>query len=121
MVRDLDLLEGFMARVDAIVLGAGIVGVSVALQLVKRGMSVGLIDRAGVGEQTSYGNSGVIEGSTILPPAFPAGIGALLRVAFKRASDANYRFAALLNLRGSPRPRGSTARSSRARSASTKP
>jgi D-amino-acid dehydrogenase len=90
MVRDLDLLEGFMARVDAIVLGAGIVGVSVALQLVKRGMSVGLIDRAGVGEQTSYGNSGVIEGSTILPPAFPAGIGALLRVAFKRASDANY-------------------------------
>lgn len=79
-----------MARTDAIVLGAGIVGVSVALQLVKRGLSVALVDRAGIGEQTSYGNSGVIEGSTILPPAFPPGLAALMRVAFKRASDANY-------------------------------
>ncbi len=49
-----------------------------------------LIDRAGVGEQTSYGNSGVIEGSTILPPAFPSSFNALMRVAFKRASEANY-------------------------------
>jgi D-amino-acid dehydrogenase len=79
-----------MARTDAIVLGAGIVGTSIALQLAKRGLSVALVDRAGVGEQTSYGNSGVIEGSTILPPAFPSTLGALMRVAFKRASDANY-------------------------------
>ena len=79
-----------MARTDAIVLGAGIVGTSVALQLAKRGLSVALVDRAGVGEQTSYGNSGVIEASTILPPAFPPGLAALMRVAFKRGSDANY-------------------------------
>ena len=56
----------------------------------ERGLSVALVERAGVGEQTSYGNSGVIEGSTILPPAFPARFGALLRVALKRASEANY-------------------------------
>jgi D-amino-acid dehydrogenase len=79
-----------MARTDAIVLGAGIVGTSVALHLAKRGLSVALVDRGGVGEQTSYGNSGVIEGSTILPPAFPSRFGALMRVALKRASDANY-------------------------------
>jgi D-amino-acid dehydrogenase len=79
-----------MARTDAIVLGAGIVGVSVALHLAKRGMAVALIDRAGIGEQTSYGNSGVIEGSTILPPAFPASLAGLARVALKRASEANY-------------------------------
>ena len=79
-----------MARTDAIVLGAGIVGTSVALQLAKRGLSVALIDRGGVGEETSYGNSGVIEGSTILPPAFPSSWTALMRVAFKRASEANY-------------------------------
>jgi D-amino-acid dehydrogenase len=79
-----------MARTDAIVLGAGIVGTSIALHLVKRGLSVALVDRAGVGEQTSYGNSGVIEGSTILPPAFPSSLGGLLRAAFKRGSDANY-------------------------------
>jgi D-amino-acid dehydrogenase len=79
-----------VARTDAIVLGAGIVGTSVALQLAKRGLSVTLVDRAGVGEQTSYGNSGVIEGSTILPPAFPTSFGALMRVALKRAGEANY-------------------------------
>ncbi|MCW5688695.1 MAG: FAD-binding oxidoreductase [Pseudolabrys sp.] len=79
-----------MARTDVIVLGAGIVGTSIALQLVKRNMAVALIDRAAPGEQTSYGNSGVIEGSTILPPAFPASLGALMRVAFKQGSDANY-------------------------------
>ena len=79
-----------MARTDAIVLGAGIVGTSIALQLAKRGLSVALIERAGVGEQTSYGNSGVIEGSTVLPPAFPLTFRALMRVAFKRASEANY-------------------------------
>ena len=33
-----------MARTDAIVLGAGIVGTSIALHLVKRGLSVALID-----------------------------------------------------------------------------
>ena len=79
-----------MARTDVIVLGAGIVGTSIALQLAKRNMAVALIDRASPGEQTSYGNSGVIEGSTVMPPAFPSNFGALLRVALKQGSDANY-------------------------------
>jgi D-amino-acid dehydrogenase len=79
-----------MARTDALVLGAGVVGTSVALHLAKRGMSVALLDRAGVGEQTSFGNAGIIEGNTIFPPAFPSGLGALLRIALKRASEANY-------------------------------
>jgi D-lysine oxidase len=79
-----------MARTDAIVLGAGIVGTAIALHLAKRGLSVALIDRGKVGEETSYGNAGVIESSTILPPGFPPGLRALLRVAFKRASEANY-------------------------------
>jgi len=79
-----------MARTDVTVLGAGIVGTSVALHLAKRGMSVALLERAGVGEQTSFGNAGIIEGNTIFPPAFPADPAALLRIAFKRASEANY-------------------------------
>jgi glycine/D-amino acid oxidase-like deaminating enzyme len=72
------------------VLGAGIVGTSIALHLAKRGLSVALIDRAGVGEQTSYGNAGVIEGNTVFPPAFPSDPGALARIALKRAGEANY-------------------------------
>ena len=79
-----------MARTDAIVLGAGIVGVSVALHLAKRGLSVALIDRAGIGEQTSYGNAGIIEGNTVFPPAFPSDLRALARIVLKRAGDANY-------------------------------
>jgi D-amino-acid dehydrogenase len=79
-----------MARTDAIVLGAGIVGASIALHLAKRGMSVALVDRAGLGEQTSFGNAGIIEGNTIFPPAFPADFSALLRIALKRATEANY-------------------------------
>jgi D-lysine oxidase len=79
-----------VARTDAMVLGAGIVGTSVALHLAKRGLSVALVDRAGVGEQTSYGNAGIIEGNTVFPPAFPSDAGALVRIAFKRASEANY-------------------------------
>ncbi|MGE0564605.1 MAG: NAD(P)/FAD-dependent oxidoreductase [Pseudolabrys sp.] len=79
-----------MARVDAIVLGAGIVGVSVALQLTRRGLSVALIDRGPPGEETSYGNAGIIEGNTVFPPAFPSDLGALLRIALKRAPEANY-------------------------------
>ena len=84
-----------MARTDAIVLGAGIVGTSVALQLAKRGLSVALVDRKGVGQETSYGNSGVIEGSTVFPAAFPNDLRALMRVAFKRATEANYHFSFL--------------------------
>jgi len=79
-----------MARTDAMVLGAGIVGTSIALHLAKRGLSVALVDRAGIGEQTSFGNAGIIEVNTVFPPAFPSDPAALMRIAFKRASEANY-------------------------------
>jgi D-amino-acid dehydrogenase len=79
-----------MARTDAIVLGAGIVGTSVALHLAKRGLAVALVDRRGPGEETSYGNAGVIEGNTVFPVAFPRDLKALIRVALKRAPEANY-------------------------------
>ena len=84
-----------MARADTIVLGAGIVGTSIALHLAKRGLSVALIDRAGAGEGTSYGNAGVIEGNTIFPARFPADWAELLRIAFKRSPQANYHLAFL--------------------------
>jgi D-amino-acid dehydrogenase len=79
-----------MARNDVMVLGAGIVGTSAALHLAKRGLMVALIDRRGPGEETSYGNAGVIEGNTLFPHPFPVGLGALLRVALKQATEANY-------------------------------
>ena len=79
-----------MARTDAIVLGAGVVGVSAAIHLAERGLSVALVDRGGPGEETSYGNAGIIEGNTYFPYPFPTDIGALMRIAFKQAPEANY-------------------------------
>jgi D-amino-acid dehydrogenase len=84
-----------MARIDVAVLGAGIVGTSVALHLVKRGGSVALIDRKPPGEETSFGNAGVIEGNTIFPPTLPRDLPSLLRIAFNRAPEANYQLSFL--------------------------
>ena len=44
-----------MARTDVIVLGAGIVGTSIAAYLAKRGLAVALIDRGGAGACTHWG------------------------------------------------------------------
>lgn len=52
---------------SAIVLGAGMVGVSCALALQKRGFAVTLIDRREPGRETSYGNAGVLARSSIVP------------------------------------------------------
>ena len=58
-----------MKNTDVIVLGAGIVGVSVALHLARA--RVTLVDRRGPGEETSYGNAGLIERASVIPYAFP--------------------------------------------------
>lgn len=84
-----------MARTDVIVLGAGIVGASAALHLVKRGLAVALVERAVPGEGTSFGNAGIIEGNTFFPYPFPTDPAAILRIAFKRATEANYHFSVL--------------------------
>jgi D-amino-acid dehydrogenase len=79
-----------MQKADVLVLGAGIVGTSVALHLAQRGLKTVLVDRQAPGEATSYGNAGIIEGHTVFPPSFPKDIGALLRVAFKVSTVADY-------------------------------
>jgi len=49
------------------VIGAGMVGVSVALALQRRGSQVTLIDRRAPGSETSYGNAGVLARSSLMP------------------------------------------------------
>ncbi|MDX3810092.1 MAG: FAD-dependent oxidoreductase, partial [Bosea sp. (in: a-proteobacteria)] len=68
-------------RVDTIVLGAGVVGISVALHLQKAGRSTLLVDRRGPGEETSYGNAGLIQREGVYPYGFPHDFGALFRYA----------------------------------------
>nr|WP_170984401.1 FAD-dependent oxidoreductase [Rhodoligotrophos defluvii] len=56
------------------VIGAGIIGVSCAFALQRRGMQVTLIDRLDPGEACSYGNAGVIATSSCLPLIMPGAI-----------------------------------------------
>jgi D-amino-acid dehydrogenase len=69
------------ARADVIVLGAGMVGVSVALHLQRRGRNVALIDRCDPGEETSYGNAGLIQREAVIPYTFPREFGVVLSYA----------------------------------------
>lgn len=79
-----------MSRSDVVVLGAGIVGVSVALHLQARGRSVTLLDRRGPGEETSYGNAGLIERASVVPYSFPRELLVLARYALNHNIDARY-------------------------------
>ena len=56
---------------DVLVIGAGIIGVSIALRLRQQGRDVLLVDREGVAAQASRGNAGALAFSDILPLASP--------------------------------------------------
>lgn len=85
---------------DVIVLGAGIVGVSAALHLQDRGRRVALVDRRGPGEETSFGNAGLIERSSIVPYGFPRKLGTLLRYARNQSTDLYWDYRALPSYAG---------------------
>jgi D-amino-acid dehydrogenase len=87
-----------MARHDIAVLGAGIVGICIALHLQKRARSVVLVDRRGAAEETSFGNAGLIQREGVYPYGFPHDFGALLRYGFNRTIDAHYHPSALPKL-----------------------
>ena len=56
---------------DCVVVGAGIVGLAIALRLRQAGFEVLLIDRQGVAAEASRGNAGALAYSDILPLASP--------------------------------------------------
>jgi D-amino-acid dehydrogenase len=83
-------------KADILVLGAGMVGVSAALHLQKRGRDVILVDQhARAGEETSFGNAGLIECASVFPYIFPRDFGQLLQYAMNRAPQARYQFSDL--------------------------
>ncbi|MBT8423993.1 MAG: FAD-dependent oxidoreductase [Silicimonas sp.] len=54
-----------------VIVGAGIVGVSTAIWLLRDGHRVTLIDRKGPAEGTSHGNGGVLASSSVIPVTVP--------------------------------------------------
>jgi D-amino-acid dehydrogenase len=85
-------------RSDVMVLGAGVVGVAAALHLQKRGRSVTLVDRKDPGEETSYGNAGLIQREAYLPYTFPQGLDRLIRYALNDQTEAHYQVSSLLDI-----------------------
>jgi len=85
-------------KFDTVVLGAGIVGVSVAVHLQKRGRAVALVDRKLPGNETSFGNAGLIQREGVYPYAFPRDLGTLLRYARNQSLDVRYHADALLKV-----------------------
>src|SRR3982075_2803263 len=83
-------------KADVLVLGAGMVGVGAALHLQQRGRDVILIDKHELaGEETSYGNAGMIECASVFPYMFPRDLGETLRYAMNRAPQVRYQFSDL--------------------------
>jgi len=83
-------------KADVLVLGAGMVGVSAALHLQQRGRDVILVDSHTLaGEETSFGNAGLIECASVFPYMFPRDFAQILRYAMNRAPQVRYQFADL--------------------------
>ncbi|MDO9500061.1 FAD-binding oxidoreductase [Falsiroseomonas sp.] len=83
---------------SVLVLGAGMVGVSVALHLQRRGRDVVLVDRQEPGEGASFGNGGLIQREAVFPHPFPRKLSEILRIARNRSVDAVYHPTALPGL-----------------------
>jgi D-amino-acid dehydrogenase len=83
-------------KADVLVLGAGMVGVGAALHLQRRGRDVILVDKHELaGEETSYGNAGMIESASVFPYMFPRDPKEILRYAMNRAPQVRYQFSDL--------------------------
>jgi D-amino-acid dehydrogenase len=83
-------------KAEIAVLGAGMVGVSAALHLQQRGRDVILVDRHELaGEETSYGNAGLIETASVFPYMFPRNFDQILRYALNRSPRVRYAVADL--------------------------
>lgn len=80
---------------DVLVLGAGIVGIGLALHLQEKGRSVTLIDRSGPGEGTSFGNAGLIQREAVKPYTFPDDPLTLLQAALNMRVDSAYQLGSL--------------------------
>ena len=81
---------------SAIIAGAGIAGVCTALYLNERGWRVTLIDRRGIGQETSFGNAGIIQADMPEPNKMPRSLRALTLIASGRTNDVHFRLRELL-------------------------
>ncbi len=85
---------------SVLVLGAGMVGTSTALHLQQRGFDVALVDRRAPGQETSFGNAGIIQREAVEPYAFPREAGFVLNAALGRGAEVNWHARGLWQMGG---------------------
>jgi D-amino-acid dehydrogenase len=73
-------------RTETLVVGGGIVGAAVALELARRGVEVLVVDRAEIGHGCSYGNAGWLTPSLAFPLPAPGVLGQGLLWLFRKDS-----------------------------------
>ncbi|MDA5132052.1 NAD(P)/FAD-dependent oxidoreductase [Psychrobacter sp. ANT_H3] len=83
-------------RYEVIVIGAGMVGTSVAWHLQKNNAQVLLLDKKLPGSETSYGNAGLIQREAIHTHPFPRHLTEMIRVLPNQGTDIRYRIPAIL-------------------------
>lgn len=83
---------------DIVVIGAGVIGLAIALELVDRGKEVVLVDPGEPGMGASYGNAGTIAGYATSPVGTPEVLRALPSLLLSRTSPLAIRHRALPSL-----------------------
>ncbi|KUP93286.1 NAD(P)/FAD-dependent oxidoreductase [Tritonibacter horizontis] len=72
---------------EILVLGAGMVGMTTALELQSRGHRVTVVDRKPAGQETSFGNAGLIQSEAAEPYAMPRSLPELRDLLLGRSND----------------------------------
>lgn len=85
-------------RYDVIVIGAGIVGTSIAWHLQQNNSQVLLLDKKPPGDETSYGNAGIITREAVNTKPFPRSFKEIFRVLPNKSTDIRYRWSAIYGL-----------------------
>ena len=81
--------------VPVLVLGAGMVGTCTALHLQARGFDVTLVDRRDPGQETSFGNAGLIQREAVEPYPFPREWGFVLSAALRQQAEVHWHWRGL--------------------------
>jgi D-hydroxyproline dehydrogenase len=87
-----------MEKTDILVLGGGVIGLSVALRMLNLGKEVTLIDCQEPGSGASYGNAGTIAEYAVLPVGSPEVIKRLPALLFNKNSPIAIKRSEILSL-----------------------
>ena len=87
-----------MIKTDVVILGGGVIGLSIALKMLNAGREVILLDPEEPGTGTSYGNAGTIAEYAVLPVGSPEIIKKLPSLLFNKNSPISVKRSEILSL-----------------------